>query len=102
MSTSQVCYEVTMTVEAELVDAISAYMIEKHIPEIFATKCFERAEFVREGAQRFRAQYWAADQATLDEYLKTHTEALRLDFIAHFPKGIAAERAFWKMQASWG
>lgn len=101
MNSKQVCYEVTMTVDAELASDLSKYMVEKHIPEIFATGCFERIDFVRDGVQRFRAQYWAADQARLDVYLNTYTDALRQDFIAHFPKGIAAERAFWKTQGSW-
>jgi hypothetical protein len=96
-----VLYEVSLTVEASLHEALDRYMREKHIPEILALGCFEAAEFSRTDQSRFRTAYRARNQAGLDRYLADHAAHYREDFARHFPEGIAAERRVWTVIQSW-
>ncbi len=96
-----VCYEVTLDAEEAIAAALQDYMVTKHVPEIFATGCFESIRFQQQGATRFRTQYWAIGQTQLDEYLAQHSAATRADFMAHFPRGVAVQRAVWELRAEW-
>ena len=97
----QLCYEVTVDVEAMLADALQKYMVKKHLPEIFATGCFAEIRFLQEGPTRYRTQYWATDETRLDDYLTRHAEAMRADFLLHFPRGVSIQRSVWNLRAKW-
>jgi hypothetical protein len=96
-----VTYEATLDAEPHLVDALEAYMRGRHIPRIFATGCFRAIRFERAGETRFRTAYQAAVRADLDRYLRDHTEAMRADFLAHFPTGVTITREVWEPVESW-
>ncbi|MBK8724660.1 MAG: DUF4286 family protein [Holophagaceae bacterium] len=88
-------YEVAVDVEAGLADAFLRYMLDRHIPEILATGCFQAIRFERASETRFRTRYEAASRPDLERYLEDHASALRADFAAHFPAGCAAVREVW-------
>ena len=89
-------YEVIADVAPELVDRYLAYMRDRHLPEIRATKCFTRVSVDRASATRFRARYEAATRADIDRYLNEHSPKLRADFAALFPTGITLTRELWE------
>jgi hypothetical protein len=76
-------------------------MREKHIPEIWATGCFQRIRFDRAGPTTFRTGYEAASPADLERYLRDHAAHFRADFGTHFPTGISVSRAVWSPVAQW-
>jgi hypothetical protein len=98
---SGILYEVTVEVEPALADAFVEYMTRKHIPEIYATKCFQRIRFDRAGPTTLRTSYQAATAGDLERYLQHHTAAFRADFAAYFPTGVRVSRVTWNGVASW-
>jgi hypothetical protein len=96
-----IVYEVTAVVEGRLVGAYEHYMRETHIPEVFATGCFQAAIFERSSPGRYRTRYVARSQADLDRYLERHTAALRDEFAAHFPEGVTLSREVWVTVERW-
>ncbi|MDB4950959.1 MAG: hypothetical protein JWM27_3608 [Gemmatimonadetes bacterium] len=97
-----VFYEVTLDVEPGLAAELEAYMRGRHIPQIFATGCFRTIRLDRAGEARFRTRYGAHTQADLDRYVAEHAPALREDFAAHFPAGLALSREVWSEAERWG
>lgn len=97
-------YEVTLDVDPAVapVDAVERYMRDDHIPAIHRTGCFARIRFERAAPTRFRTAYEARTQEDLDRYLREHTERLREDFQAHFPRGVAVSREVWRELEQWG
>lgn len=94
-------YEVTVEVEARQEAAFVRYMVDKHIPEILATGCFEAIRFETAGPGRYRTRYEAAGPEDLARYLARHTEAFRADFAAHFPEGCRPSRETWDPVQAW-
>ena len=95
-------YEVTTDIDQELLEPWRDYIVNKHIPEIWATGCFARIAFEQAGPLRFRTSYIAATQADLDRYLNEHTAHFRADFLAHFPHGTVLRREIWSETQHWG
>lgn len=96
-----VIYEITAVVRAELIEDYEKYMCERHIPDLIETGYFRGAKFTRSGENRYRIQYEAHNQNSLDEYLKTQAERLRADFNAHFPEGVEVSRENWEVLQNW-
>ncbi|HEY7505296.1 MAG TPA: DUF4286 family protein [Gemmatimonadales bacterium] len=96
-----IAYEVTSVVEESLAGRFEQYMRETHIPDVLATGCFQSAVFARSSPGRYRTGYIARTQADLDRYLETHTARLRVDFAAHFPKGVSLAREIWVAVQRW-
>lgn len=94
-------YEITATVRPDLVESYEAYMLERHIPDLLATGCFESASLERASAGRYRIRYEAPDRPTLDAYLDEHAARLRADFAAHFPEGVEVAREIWERVQRW-
>lgn len=94
-----IIYEVTVTVEGDLVGIYEKYMIERHIPDVLITGYFVSAEMSRIG-NKFRVQYRVESQEKLDAYLAADTERLRADFAAHFPTGVSVTREVWEVVAA--
>lgn len=90
-----VTYEVTATVDLELVDRYEHYMQKRHIPDLLATGCFVAATFSRSGPGRYRIRYEAPDQQTLDDYLRVHASALRAKVDQEFRAGVNLSREVW-------
>lgn len=84
-------YEITATVDAELVANYESYMTERHIPELLATGYFAAAFFAKNG-ETYRIGYHADSQELFDAYIANDAERLRKDFGAHFPTGIEVSR----------
>lgn len=89
-----VTYEITATVQPDLIEAYENYMIDHHIPDLMETRCFESATFSRNSG-RYRIRYEAFDQESLGRYLKEHASRLREDFVRHFPTGVELKRDTW-------
>jgi hypothetical protein len=96
-----ILYEVTLQVDPALGPAVEQHMRRDHIPEIFASGCFQRIRFARASAARFRTSYEARNQSDLDRYLQDHAPRLRADFQAHFPTGVTITRGIWTEQEVW-
>ncbi len=96
-----IAYEVTAEVEERLVAAFEGYMRDTHIPEVLASACFRAAMLERSSPGRYRTRYLAGSRADLDRYLENHTAALRADFSAHFPEGVALSREVWSTLERW-
>lgn len=94
-------YEVTLEVEGGRAAAVAAYMLDTHIPEIFATGCFRSIRLERAGPNRLRTSYAAERGSDLERYLQDHSAALRAAFQARFPDGVAVARETWTEVALW-
>ncbi|MCU0238017.1 MAG: DUF4286 family protein [Pyrinomonadaceae bacterium] len=92
-----IIYEITATVNAELIDAYEKYMVEKHIPELLETGYFSQAFFARADKNRYQIQYHAFSQKDLDSYLENDAQRLREDFAQHFPDRILVSRENWQI-----
>ncbi len=79
----------------ESADAYEQYIVDRHVPDLLATGCFERATVLRSD-NRFQMRYHAASEADLQRYLDEHAAALRQDALDHFPMGIVAKRSVWR------
>jgi hypothetical protein len=95
-------YEVTLQVEPALAQEVEQHMRGEHIPQIFATGCFQRIRFDQASAGRFRTSYEATSQADLDRYLHEHAPRFRTDFQTRFPTGITTTREIWAAREVWG
>lgn len=84
-------YEITATVDGELVEAYEKYMTEQHIPDLLATGNFAAAFFAKSGTV-YRVGYHADSREQFDAYMTAHAERLRADFTEHFPTGIEVSR----------
>lgn len=96
-----ITYEVQVEMRADLAESFASYMLDKHIPEIWATGCFQSIVFEQAGPAQFRSRYQAATQGDLDRYLTGFTAAFRADFLAHFPDGAIATRCHWSEMKRW-
>ena len=96
-----IIYEITALVHTDLIESYEKYMQEKHIPDLLETGYFSGAIFSRSTVGRYRIQYQAHSQKSLDEYLNQDAERLRTDFYEHFPNGITLTRENWEVLQSW-
>jgi Domain of unknown function (DUF4286) len=97
-----ILYEVTLDVLPELAESLEAHMRQIHIPEIFATGCFQRIRFCRSSSTQFRTSYEARTAAELERYLQDHAPALRSAFTSAFPRGVSLSRNIWHEREVWG
>jgi uncharacterized protein DUF4286 len=96
-----VVYEVTAVVEHELEAEWERYMRERHIPDVLATGCFTRASLTRAQGGRYRISYHADSTADLDRYVAQSAPALRAEFAARYPGGVALTRETWELVQEW-
>ncbi|HEU4953961.1 MAG TPA: DUF4286 family protein [Gemmatimonadales bacterium] len=94
-------YEVTAVVEHELAEEWERYMRERHIPDVLATGWFTGASLVRAQGGRYRICYRADSPAELDRYLTESAPALRTEFSARYPGGVALTRETWNLVQEW-
>ncbi|HSC54421.1 MAG TPA: DUF4286 family protein [Phnomibacter sp.] len=78
-----IIYNVTTAVTWQVHDAWLQWMRDTHIPEVMATQCFVRHQWVRlldadeTDGPTYAVQYYAPDLATLEQYTHQHSGALR-------------------------
>lgn len=96
-----IIYEITAIVREDLIEEYEKYMRERHIPDLLETGFFARAFFTRSEAHRYRVQYHARDEKSLDEYLQTKAGFLRNHFLENFPEGIELSRENWEILQAW-
>jgi hypothetical protein len=94
-------YEVTAVVEHGLAEEWERYMRERHIPDVLASGWFTRASLTRARGGRYRICYHAKSTAELDRYLAESAPALRAEFSARYPGGIALTREIWELVQDW-
>lgn len=94
-------YEVSVTVPAQMSQAFESYMRDKHIPEIWTTKCFVQIHFAKMGEANYRTCYQAQSQAEYERYLNDFASAMRADFMQHFPDGCQVQRQVWGSLQTW-
>jgi len=94
-------YEVTAVVEVELADGWERYMRERHIPDVLASGCFTRASLARASGGRYLIRYHLATRADLERYLAQAAPALRAEFTARYPGGVALTRETWELVQEW-
>jgi hypothetical protein len=94
-------YEVTAVVELGMVEEWERYMRERHIPDVLATGCFTRASLARASGGRFLIRYHVASRADLERYLAEAAPALRAEFSARYPGGVALTRETWELVHAW-
>lgn len=91
-------YEITAETDEDIADEYCRYLVEKHMPDMIATGCFESATIFRDDS-RFRVCYFSESEAALEKYLTSFAEKLRSDALQHFPAGVAVQRANWEFVA---
>jgi hypothetical protein len=96
-----IIYEITATVRDDLIEEYEKYMSDRHIPDLLETGFFSGAFFTRAKKNRYRIQYHAHDEKSLNEYLKTEAARLRTDFLAHFGEGVEILRENWEVLQIW-
>lgn len=96
-----ILYEVTLDLAPTVAGALPAYLRDHHIPQIFATGCFQRIRFDQASDTRVRTCYMAASRADLDRYLDQHAPRMRAEFAADFPAGVTLSREVWTEVTSW-
>ena len=101
MTYPAVLYEVTLQVQPALITAVERYMRTDHIPGILQTGCFYNIRFDQAGEGKFRTSYRAHSSADLERYLHDHAPALRAEFQAEFPSGVALTRETWTTLEEW-
>jgi hypothetical protein len=94
-------YEVTLQVEPTIATEVETHMIREHIPEIYATRCFEIIRFDQASPARFRTTYQARTDSDLQRYLREHAPRLRAAFSAAFPTGVTLTRETWTQLGYW-
>lgn len=94
-------YEVTLDVDPAQAGMVERYMRERHIPEILATRCFQRIRFERSSPTRFRTCYEAGSAADLERYLSRHAEHFRADFRATVGEAARPSREHWTELQHW-
>jgi hypothetical protein len=94
-------YEVTAVVELELAEGWERYMRERHIPDVLATGCFTGASLARASGGRYLIRYHLASGADLERYLAQAAPALRAEFAARYPGGVALTRETWETVQEW-
>ena len=90
-----IVYEVTCSVPRELAKTFEDYMVERHIPQVIATGCFESATFEHSSTGSYRTRYIAQTQEALDRYFEQCAHALRDDFGKHMPAVKDVVRQEW-------
>lgn len=90
-----IVYEVTATIDPDLVGKFERYMLDKHIADVLATGAFVSASFESSGQGRYRTRYIADTQEALDSYLADFAPSLRDDVADIFPNGIQFSREYW-------
>lgn len=90
-----------MQIRADLSTAFEHYMRTKHIPEIWDTRCFQQIHFDRAESGAYRTSYQASTQADYQRYIDLHANALRTDFMQHFPEGCTVTRQVLQSQQIW-
>ncbi|MDM7921567.1 MAG: DUF4286 family protein [Pyrinomonadaceae bacterium] len=96
----RVFYEITATVAEPIRNDWYRYMVDEHIPDLLATRCFADASIGRSADGRFRIWYEAHSRDDLDRYLRVHAERLRAHALQRFPEGIEITRNEWEIFAS--
>jgi len=94
----QVLYEITAHVEPELVEEFTAFMVEKHVPDLLATGHFSSTTVVRSNGT-LRISYIALSHEDLRVYLEKHAPRLRAEVLERFPNGLQIERTEWNVVA---
>ncbi|MBC3832607.1 DUF4286 family protein [Undibacterium amnicola] len=97
-----VFYEVSVTIRADLAETFMAYMRKKHIPEIYATQCFQQIHFDHATENTYRTCYQAASQEDYNRYIEQYAHQMRADFMQHFPDGCEVSRKVWMGIQTWG
>lgn len=78
-------YNVTIKIDHSIQEAWPIWMKQKHIPEVMATNCFTKFQFVRvidideTDGITYAAQYYAASKADYNRYIEIHAATLRED-----------------------
>ena len=78
-----IIYNVTIKVDWAIHDAWVAWMQQEHMPEVIATGCFTRWQFVRllnvdeKEGPTYAAQYFAESNPDYNRYIELHADLLR-------------------------
>jgi len=81
-------YNVTSKVHPSIQESWVKWMQEKHIPDVMATNCFSKFQFVQvlelddTDGFTYAVQYYAESKADYNRYLELHANGLRADAIA--------------------
>jgi hypothetical protein len=85
-----IIYNVTTAVSWQVHDAWLRWMKEVHIPEVMATKCFSKHQFVRlletdetEGPT-YAVQYFASNTEMYEQYISKYSTELRQKAVAQW------------------
>lgn len=96
-------YNVTIKINWQIADEWKQWMQEEHLPEVMATGCFQRFQFVRllqideEEGPTYAAQYYAASLSDYDDYIQQHAPLLRQKTIDKWGDGFIAFRTLMEI-----
>jgi hypothetical protein len=98
-----IIYNVTSKIDWSIADAWVQWMQQVHMPEVVATGCFTKSQFVRlldvdeKEGPTYAAQYFADNQEKIDEYIQHHATALRQHTIDKWGNKFIAFRSLMKV-----
>lgn len=78
-----IIYNVTTKIDWSVHEAWLAWMQQVHIPEVVATGCFTRSQFVRildtdeKEGPTYAAQYFAESKSDYNRYIEMHSAIMR-------------------------
>lgn len=94
-------YELVNEVAPEQVERLCSFMVERHLPDAWATGCFTEITFEQESPTRFRGVFTAEDRADLERYFAEHAPRLRDDAAEHMAGMPPPQRFEWEVVARW-
>ena len=93
-----IVYEVIAQAADDIADEFEEYLLDRHIPDVMETGCFESFELFRE-VLKFQVRYTLDSHEKLDHYIEHHAQALRADVAEHFPQELSFERHVWQLKS---
>ena len=98
-----IIYNVTTHITHDIHEAWVHWMEQKHIPEVMATGCFTKYQFVRiletdelEGVT-YAVQYYAENRQSYDRYIESYAPPLREDILKSWGNKTIAFRSLMEV-----
>ncbi len=99
----QLIYNVTVKVDNHIAEPWLEWLLNEHIPEVMATKCFKDFKAMRileldaQEGPTFAVQYFAESEAHYHQYIEQHAAALRKKTTDKWGAGFVAFRTLMQV-----
>jgi hypothetical protein len=99
----KILYNVTIKIETSIKDEWLSWMIEKHIPDVMATKLFESYKITQimgdddEHGVGFAVQYIALNMDDFNQYQSLHSKTLQAEHASRYENRYVAFRTLMEV-----